>query len=116
MSAVETSREAVERLRRHMGDGPVTDTLRALVSERDGAKQMAAIHEGAANALLGRIEAVQTERDAARAEVARLREALTTLEKGASYTHKLGAVTGAHWLGLGTALIKARAALAEPTP
>ncbi len=88
MSAVETSREAVERLRRHMGDGPVTDTLRALVSERD----------------------------AARAEVARLREALTTLEKGASYTHKLGAVTGAHWLGLGTALIKARAALAEPTP
>lgn len=43
--------------------------------------------------------------------VAELEEALGTLEKAASYTAKLGAVTGAHWLGLGTALIKARAAL-----
>lgn len=43
--------------------------------------------------------------------VTELEEALGTLEKAASYTAKLGAVTGAHWLGLGTALIKARAAL-----
>lgn len=43
--------------------------------------------------------------------VAELEGALGTLEKAASYTAKLGAVTGAHWLGLGTALIKARDAL-----
>ena len=53
-----------------------------------------------------------TELEAAlQARVAELEEALGTLEKGASYTAKLGAVTGAHWLGLGSALIKARAAL-----
>ena len=45
------------------------------------------------------------------ARVTELEEALGTLEKGASYTAKLGAVTGAHWLGLGTALIMARAVL-----
>ena len=47
-------------------------------------------------------------------ENARMREALGLLEKAAGYTQKLGAVTGAHWLGLGTALIKARAALGRP--
>ena len=50
-------------------------------------------------------------REALQARVAVLEEALGTLEKAASYAAKLGAVTGAHWLGLGTALIKARAAL-----
>ena len=47
------------------------------------------------------------------ARVTELGEALGTLEKAAAYTAKLGAVTGAHWLSLGTALFKARAALGK---
>lgn len=92
--SVDTSREAVERL--------------AALWEASSWAGGGFTHTRAAATL----RALLAERDAARADAARLREALETLEKGATYTHKLGAVAGSHWLGLGTALIKARAALA----
>jgi hypothetical protein len=129
MSAVDTSREEVDWLAQGISlhgnlwidagpqasdtpHGPViAATLRALVSERDDAKQMAAIHEGAANALLGRIEAVQAERDAARGEVARLREALTKIAAPMS-----ASVIASPWQEVSDLRRLASAALAEPTP
>lgn len=63
--------------------------------------------------------AAMTARPASPAESAaavELREALATLEKSATYVAKLGARPGPQWVGLGTALIRARNALGKASP
>lgn len=50
------------------------------------------------------------------ADAADLREALATLEKSATYVAKLGARPGPQWVGLGSALIRARNALGRAAP
>jgi uncharacterized coiled-coil DUF342 family protein len=70
---VDTSPEAIEEhrtwLMNHYGDDETSAILKALAAERDEANRVAAIYQQD-------IGCVEAERDAARAEAARLREAL----------------------------------------
>lgn len=104
----EIATDKLVRRLQHLGDWQAADRIEALQARADrnaaGFARVDAEAERAKFLHKQEIAALQK-------RVAELVEALGTLEKAASYTAKLGAVTGAHWLGLGTALIKARAAL-----
>ena len=95
----------------YLGPCLTPDEATALQARCKEAERERAHQHGLADRNAAEYAREQAKREALQARVAELEEALGTLEKGASYTAKLGAVTGAHWLGLGTALINARAAL-----
>ncbi len=140
MSAVGTSREAVERLALGVSlhgnlwidagpqasdtpHGPViAATLRALLAEREVALRDAAAWKSAAHTAgnyreeeRARAETAEAERDLARAEVARLRGVVEVFV--AADDHWLKGNKGGEWAHrMSIARELARAALAEPTP
>ena len=113
-------------------DAALADTdgmalVQALRAERDEAKRLMEMRHRemlAADELMRkhqrRAEKAEADRDrlaaanaALEARLARLVEALASLDKAASEVSRLGAVTGSQWTRLNIASLKARAALAE---